>query len=168
MLALGGWEDEMRLGALSIIASAAIISAIVGCDDAMSPQPWSSFAGKELSLRTGPGCFSAAHGVVIFDDGTAHAMLPRGYDPDSLLPISRRLTTRERARITEIIKPFPTFKSYYPGECGTIPSLTVRLISDGSRRDVTLCAYSEGVPAELYSLVSELSRIEGSLMDQER
>ena len=156
----------MRLGALLIIASMSVLSAVLGCEDAVSPRPWSSFTGKELSLSTSPGCFSAAHGVIIFDDGTAHAMIPCGFDPDSLLPISRRLTTRERATITDLIKPFPTFKSYYPGECGTIPTQTVKLVSDGSRRDVTICAGSEGVPPDLYSLVSELSRIERSLTDQ--
>lgn len=157
----------MRLSALFIIASTILLLIVLGCDDATSPRPWSSFAGKELSLSTSPGCFSSAHGVIIFDDGTAHAMIPRGFDPDSLLPISRRLTGGERATITELIKPFSTFESYYLGDSGTIPTVTVRLASDGSRRDVTICAGAEGVPPELYRLVAELSGIERSLTDQE-
>jgi hypothetical protein len=158
----------MKPGALLIIVSTIVLSALLGCDDAMSPQAWSSFAGKELSLSTGPGCFSAPHGVVIFDDGTAHATIPRGrLEPDSLLPISRRLTSRERATITELIKPFPTFAWSYPGVCVTIPSVKVTLVADGRRREVTMDACAEGVPLELYRLISELARIERSLTEGE-
>lgn len=152
---------------LVILTAVGLALAIAGCDDSVGPHPWSAFAGKQLYARWSGGDFGTPHGVVIYDDGTAHAIIPGGrFEPDTLLPMSRPLNPRERVAIVGLIKPFPTFeRSYLAGYCGEF--ITVGLVSEGSWREVLLCSNSQGVPGELHALVHELLRIELSLPEEE-
>ena len=158
----------MGKGAFSLIGVLGAAIIVTCCDDAMSPRPWSSFAGKELHVRWG-GTWALDTGLAIYQDGTAHAFVFGGtYPPDTLSHVSRTLNARERTTITGLIKPFPTFKSYYPGECWPdAGGTTLTLISDGTRWRVFVCVGSEGVPVELDDLGAELARIRRSLLDEE-
>jgi hypothetical protein len=159
----------MRRNLVCLVAVAVLALLVTSCDDAMSPRPWSGFAGKELHVRW---CCTLSSppdpGLAIYQDGTAHAfVIGSGSPPDTLRHVSRVLDGRERATITRLIRPFPTFKSYYPGGCWPdAGGATFTLVCDGVGQSVFICAGSEGVPVELYELGAELNRIRGTLLGE--
>lgn len=155
---------------LMIVTAFGLTLGIASCDDSMGPHPWSAFAGKELYASWSGGCYGSPHGVVIYDDGTAHAFIPGvRFTPETLLPVSRVLNVRERAAIVDLIKPFSTFKSRYLDKCSAVAILTaVGLVSEEYYPQVMLCREAEGVPPELYALLNELTAIEVSLHKEEK
>jgi hypothetical protein len=154
----------MRRIVFSLVTVAIVILLVSSCDDAMRPRPWSGFAGKELHVRWCCTLSGENTGLAIYQDGTVHAFV-FGLPPDTLSHVSRGLNVRERATIIRLIGPFATFKSYYPGECWPDGgAATFTLVSDGIPWRVSICAGSEGVPAQLYELGAELNRIYGTLL----